>query len=79
MTSFCVTCTKKIDIRNNQKGVLIYERDNDNNRSSKNARNKSKHHQEMGGNGKGKKGKKDDELLNIRDKYGKIVRVITFP
>ena len=27
-------CAIKIDIGNNQKGVLIYERDDDNNRSS---------------------------------------------
>ena len=56
-------CAIKIDIGNNQKGVLIYERDDDNNRSSKNAKNKSRHHQEMGGNGKGKKGKKGSERL----------------
>ncbi len=60
-------CPIKIDIGNNQKGVLIYERDDDNNRSSKNARNKTRHHQEMGGNWKGKKGKKGSERLRVYD------------
>ncbi len=60
-------CPIKIDIGNNKKGVLIYERDEDNNRSSKNNRNKTKHHQEMGGNRKGKKGEKDQRGWRVYD------------
>jgi hypothetical protein len=60
-------CPIKIDTGNNKKGVLIYERDDDNNRSSKNARNKTNNIKKWEEMGKVKKAKRDQRGWRVYD------------